>query len=277
MEVKTKRMISIFNTSPVKGEVKTKLQKRLETKVTPLAQQKKAVTPQEWRFIQELVNGDGKQTLMEAAIAANYKPKFASVIANKLTDPTKNPHVVAAIQQYRRDLAEKYGTTVERHMRDLLDIRDRALEAGNYSAAVQAEYRRGQALGTIYVERKEIRHGTIDSMSLEEVKRKLEEIKAMYGESSNIIDVTPVAQALIEDDGYDEPDEEPDEELEEELEEGPEEELEEELEVSLKEKLIVNKPQVKSASRSIVDEIREAQLAKSLQVTASKGAGKWRK
>ena len=45
----------------------------------------------------------------------------------------------------------------------------------------QAEYRRGQALGTIYVERKEIRHGTIDSMSKEEVQRKLDELKKLYG------------------------------------------------------------------------------------------------
>ena len=58
---------------------------------------------------------------------------------------------------------------------------DKALEAGAYAAAVQAEYRRGQALGTIYVDRKEIRHGTIDSMSKEEVQRKLDEIKRLYG------------------------------------------------------------------------------------------------
>jgi hypothetical protein len=36
-------------------------------------------------------------------------------------------------------------------------------------------------LGTIYVERKEIRHGTIDSMSKEEVQRKLDELKKLYG------------------------------------------------------------------------------------------------
>jgi hypothetical protein len=66
-------------------------------------------------------------------------------------------------------------------MRDLQLIRDKALEAGAFGAAVQAEYRRGQALGTIYVERKEIRHGSIDSMSKEEVERKLAEIKRLYG------------------------------------------------------------------------------------------------
>lgn len=77
-------------------------------------------------------------------------------------------------------------------MRDMQMIRDKALEAGNFGAAVSAEYRRGQALGTIYIERKEIRHGTIDSMSKEEVTRKLEEIKALYGSPpQTLIDIEP--------------------------------------------------------------------------------------
>ena len=45
---------------------------------------------------------------------------------------------------------------------------------------MQAEYRRGQALGTIYIDRKEIRHGSIDSMSKEEVQKRLEELKRLY-------------------------------------------------------------------------------------------------
>jgi hypothetical protein len=77
-------------------------------------------------------------------------------------------------------------------MRDLQLIRDQALQAGAYGAAVQAEYRRGQALGTIYIDRKEIRHGTIDSMSKEEVMRKLEEIRRLYGQGGGpVIDITP--------------------------------------------------------------------------------------
>jgi hypothetical protein len=101
--------------------------------------------------------------------------------------------VVAAIQQYRAELASKYNTSYERHMKDLQLIRDKALEAGAFAAAVQAEYRRGQALGTIYVERKEIRHGTIDSMSKEEVQRKLDELKKLYGgpPPTAIIDLEP--------------------------------------------------------------------------------------
>jgi len=182
MTATSKRMKDLFNTSPVRPDKKKRaLEERLAVPVAPLDKQKLAVTPQHWKFIQELVDGEGKQTLKQAAIAAGYPAAKAHKIAHELTDPKTSPHVVAAIQQYRRDLAEKYGTNLERHLRDMQIIRDKALEAGNYGAAVQAEYRRGQALGTIYVDRKEIRHGTIDSMSAEEVRRKLEEIKAMYG------------------------------------------------------------------------------------------------
>lgn len=158
-----------------------KMQKRTSTKVAPLKKQKKKLTQREWTFVQELVAGDGTVTMKECALRAGYPPNSAKVYAWRLTNPEISPHVVAAIQEYRAELAAKYGTTYERHMKDLQLIRDKALEAGAYGAAVQAEYRRGQALGTIYVERKEIRHGTIDSMSREEVERKLNEIKSLYG------------------------------------------------------------------------------------------------
>ena len=69
-------------------------------------------------------------------------------------------------------------------------IRDAALEAGAFGAAVQAEYRRGQALGTIYIDKKEVRYGTIDGMSKDEVVMKLEEIKKIYGPApQEILDV----------------------------------------------------------------------------------------
>jgi len=167
----------VWNVPPVIGD---KLQKRLATKVAPLKKQK-VITAKEWAFVKELVSGDGNVTMKEAAIRAGFTPKSASSIATRLTNPDVCPHIVAAIQEYRAELAAKYNTTYERHMRDLLAIRDAALQAGAFGAAVQAEYRRGQALGTIYVDRKEIRVGTIDSMSKEEVQRKLDEIKKLYG------------------------------------------------------------------------------------------------
>lgn len=171
----TKR--DVWNVPPV---VPDKAKQRLAGEVKPLRKQK-VMNAKEWKFVQEYVSGDGRVTLKEAAIRAGYKPSSASVMAWKLTNPKEYPHVVAAIQAYRAELASKYNTSYERHMKDLQEIRDKALAAGAFAAAVQAEYRRGQALGTIYVERKEIRHGTIDSMSKEEVQRKLDELKRLYG------------------------------------------------------------------------------------------------
>jgi len=171
----TKR--DVWNVPPV---VPDKAKQRLAGEVRPLRQQK-VLNAKEWKFVQEYVSGDGRVTLKEAAMRAGYKEGSASVMAWKLTNPKEYPHVVAAIQAYRAELASKYNTSYERHMKDLQEIRDKALAAGAFAAAVQAEYRRGQALGTIYVERKEIRHGTIDSMSKEEVQRKLDELKRLYG------------------------------------------------------------------------------------------------
>ena len=139
------------------------------------------LSPKEWAFVQEYVTRDGSMSRTEAAIRAGYTPNGAKDAITRLLDPARSPHVVAAVNELRAELAEKFGTTFERHMRDLQMIRDKAIEAGAWSAAVQAEYRRGQALGTIYVDRKEVRIGTIDSMSKEEVMRKLEEIKKIYG------------------------------------------------------------------------------------------------
>ena len=163
---------------------------RISTPVKP--HKPRVLTAQEWKFVEEFCAGDGHVTLKEAALRAGYSENWAKGRARELTDPEFSPHIVAAIQERRRELGEKYGTTFERHMRDLQVIRDQALQAGAYGAAVQAEYRRGQALGSIYIDRKEIRHGTIDSMSKDEVMRKLEEIKRVYGGSAGpIVDVTP--------------------------------------------------------------------------------------
>ena len=75
---------------------------------------------------------------------------------------------------------QKFGVEYQRHIRDLQIIRDQALENGAYSAAVQAEKSRGLAQGNIYVNKSEVRHGTIESMSKDEVLSALKEIKDSY-------------------------------------------------------------------------------------------------
>jgi hypothetical protein len=81
----------------------------------------------------------------------------------------------------------KYGIDYGRHMRDLQRIRDVALENGAYSAAVQAEYRRGQA-ANMYVSRSEVLHGSIDQMSKADVEKALAEVKKQLGEEEKVIE-----------------------------------------------------------------------------------------
>jgi phage terminase small subunit len=140
-------------------------------------------------FVKELVAKDGKITMREAAINAGYPASSAHTRAYELTNPEISPHVVAAIRSYRQELDAKYGVTYQRHLKELSTIRDEALNNGAYSAAVQAEYRRGQAQGNIYINKSEVRHGSIDSMSKAEVEKALEEIKQQYAPVT--IDITP--------------------------------------------------------------------------------------
>ena len=175
----------------------------MTTKSTPVAPKKKRGRPRSTKaspltrkqelFVKELVSKDGQITMREAAINAGYPASSAHSRAYELTNPHISPHVVAAIQAYRAELDEKYGVNYQRHLRDLQVIRDMALQNGAYSAAVQAEYRRGQAQGDIYVTKSEVRHGSIDSMSKDDVLKALKEIKNQYAPIT--IDVTPEGES----------------------------------------------------------------------------------
>ena len=159
----------------------------------PRATKAQLLTRRQELFVKELVSKDGQITMREAAVNAGYPVSSAHTRAYELTNPHISPHVVAAIQAYRAELDEKFGVNYQRHLRDLQTIRDQALTNGAYSAAVQAEYRRGQAQGDIYVSKSEIRHGSIDSMTKEEVMSALKEIKSTYAPIT--IDITPEGES----------------------------------------------------------------------------------
>tara|TARA_R110002126_G_scaffold65807_7_gene167663 strand:+ start:262 stop:903 length:642 start_codon:yes stop_codon:yes gene_type:complete len=159
----------------------------------PRATKAQLLTRRQELFVKELVSKDGQITMREAAVNAGYPVSSAHTRAYELTNQHISPHVVAAIQAYRAELDEKFGVNYQRHLRDLQTIRDMALTNGAYSAAVQAEYRRGQAQGDIYVSKSEIRHGSIDSMTKEEVMSALKEIKSTYAPIT--IDITPEGES----------------------------------------------------------------------------------
>ena len=73
---------------------------------------------------------------------------------------------------------KKYEVTFSRHVRELAKIRDQ-LDKGNLTAAVSAEVQRGRAAG-LYVERKEVRTGTLDSLSEVEIRERIEKLLGDY-------------------------------------------------------------------------------------------------
>jgi phage terminase small subunit len=146
------------------------------------------LTRRQEKFVKELVSNDGLITMREAAIRAGYPAASAHARAHELTNSNICPHVVNEISRFRDELDEMYGVGYKKHVRDLQKIRDLALENGAYSAAVQAEYRRGMAQGDIYVSKSEIRTGSIDQMSREDVERELDRIRKSF---EPVIDITP--------------------------------------------------------------------------------------
>ena len=142
------------------------------------------ITEKAKRFAEEYVYNDGSKTKEECAISAGYAKESASVRASELTNPRMYPKVVKYIEHWQNQLASKYQVTYGRLIRKLAEIRDRAIDRGNFTSAVAAEVQRGRAAG-LYIERKEIRTGSLESLSIEDLKTK---IKTLVGDYKPILD-----------------------------------------------------------------------------------------
>jgi len=170
--------ISWWEAIVLKGEIRMGRRKSL----VPPEEQK--LTRREELFVKIIVSEDGLVTQREAAVRAGVPACSAH---SRSTEMMKRPRVARAIEQYRAELDAQYAVTYKRSERDLKIIRDASLDAGAYSAAVQSEVARGKLAG-LYTSKSEIRTGSIDSLTREEVEKELERIRRGFGE---IIDITP--------------------------------------------------------------------------------------
>jgi len=170
--------ISWWEAIVLKGEIRMGRRKSL----VPPEEQK--LTRREELFVKIIVSEDGLVTQREAAVRAGVPACSAH---SRSTEMMKRPRVARAIEQYRAELDAQYAVTYKRSERDLKIIRDASLDAGAYSAAVQSEVARGKLAG-LYTSKSEIRTGSIDSLTREEVEKELERIRQGFGP---IIDITP--------------------------------------------------------------------------------------
>jgi hypothetical protein len=97
------------------------------------------------------------------------------VTASELLNGKRFPKVVDAVLKRRAELEKTHEVKLQKHVQELARLREKSLVEKSFSAAVNAERLRGQAAG-LYIDRKEIRTGSIDSMSRDEVLKSLKEL-----------------------------------------------------------------------------------------------------
>jgi len=137
------------------------------------------LTKRQRNFVLLLVHSEGKKSASQCAFEAGYSRRRSKVTAAELRNPKMYPEVAKAIEEEERAHIEKYKVTKERHLSIMARLRDAAAGAGNFNAAVAAETRRGQVAG-YYIDKKEIKTGSIDQMSREETEAKLKEIMQQF-------------------------------------------------------------------------------------------------
>ena len=139
----------------------------------------KQLTPKQIKFAQELVYNEGRKTATQCAVDAAYSEDRAHVTASELQNPKMYPLVVQYIGQLRDEIRKKYDIDFDSHLMHLGKMRNDALDAKAWTAAINAEIARGKAAG-LYIEQKIIRTGKLDDLSAEELESRMKEIVDEY-------------------------------------------------------------------------------------------------
>ena len=133
------------------------------------------LTDKQQVFVKIFSENEGRLTPTECARQAGYSEASANVTSSQLLNGKRYPKVVDAIIKRRAEIEKTHEVKLNKHVQELARLREKSLVEKSFSAAVNAERLRGQAAG-LYIDRKEIRTGTIDSMSREEVLKQLKEL-----------------------------------------------------------------------------------------------------
>ena len=117
-------------------------------------------------------------SLVECAFKAGYtSPRQA---ANKLMN---KPIIRKEYNYLMNEAKKKYELNYDRAVQDLYDIRDKAMEAGSFNAAISAQNSLLK-VGGLIVDRKEVMFGKVDQMSRDEVEARLSQLLGNVVEAS---------------------------------------------------------------------------------------------
>ena len=125
---------------------------------------------------------DGTHSNAECARLAGYSDKngIAKIQAHKLLNTKDFPHVAEYISELREERERKYGVTLMGQLKRLRELSENAEEAGQFSAAINAEKTRS-ALGGLTTDRRETNHfHAIENMNREEIESRLSELRQAH-------------------------------------------------------------------------------------------------
>lgn len=152
------------------------------------------LTNRQMTFARHIVEGIYSNT--ECVRKAGFAEDSANVMASKLLNGRDFPHVVEYISELRQERERRYGVTAIGQLERLQQLSLGAEEAGQFSAAINAEKIRS-ALGGLTIDRRE-QINTLDQMSRDEITSRLMALQKQYPQAFQIEaemkDVTPNEQ-----------------------------------------------------------------------------------
>ena len=123
---------------------------------------------------------EGRHSNAECARMAGYSDKSSITMASKLLNGRDFPDVVELIKELKQAAERRYGVTLMHQLKRLDELSRGAEEAGQYSAAINAEKIRS-ALGGLTIDRREQQHvHQLDSMTKQDIVARLAELRKSY-------------------------------------------------------------------------------------------------
>ena len=150
----------------------------------------KRLTQRQQDFLDNFIHKDMTQT--NAARQAGYSNP--SVDAVRLL---RNPVVQERWQEMQEENRSRVGVTLDKSLRDLLKIRNEALERERYSEAIRAEELRLKASGLL-VNKAHVLHEKVDSMTKEDILAELENLQRKAQDRMKKANVTHIRPKKIE-------------------------------------------------------------------------------
>ncbi len=143
---------------------------------------------------------EGRYSNAECARKAGYAEASAAQHAAKLLDGKSFPDVPVLIKEMRENRERRYGVTLVNQLKRFDELSHAAEEAGQFSAAINAEKIRS-SLGGLTIDRREATHvHQLDKLSREEITARLASIRSQYPQAfddmKRVEDAKPRTQSV---------------------------------------------------------------------------------